>query len=154
MKDFSIALRYNGWLRLGCISFPLSCIALGLAVWYLAVSIDDYRTDLRASYLVEASVGYVAFSLMLIVLTKNGRGTLRTFRKSVRLIEVNKTRIAAGMHPLRFPWQVKQWATTYCQRAGVVAAARELNFGSELPRLYQRWWVIIDTRSRSCAKHR
>ncbi|MCA8228301.1 hypothetical protein [Burkholderia vietnamiensis] len=154
MKNFSIALRYNGWLRLGWISLPLSCIALGLAVWYLAVNIDDYRAALRASYLVEASVGFVAVSAMLIVLTKNGRGTLRTFRKSVRLIEENKMRIAAGMRPLRFPWQVNQWATTYCQRAGVVAAARELNFAGELPPHYQRWWCIIDTRSRICIRPR
>ncbi len=154
MMNLSIALRYNGWLRIGWISFPLSCVALGLAVWYFSVSIDDYRAALLASYLVEVSVGCVVFSVMPIVLTKNGRGTLETFRKSMRRIENNKIRIAAGIHPLRSPWQVEQWAATYCQRAGVVAAARELNVADELPPHYQRWWVILDTRSRIRPKRR
>ena len=148
MQEFSIAFRYNGWLRLGWISFLASWIALGFSVWYFMVKIDDYTEALCATYLVESSIGLVAFSSAIIVLTRNGRGTLRTFRKSVKLIEHNKQRIAAGMPPLRFPWEVGQWATTYCQRAGVKAAACELNFARELPPRYQKWWCIFDTRSR------
>jgi hypothetical protein len=148
MKGLAIALQYNRWLRLGCISIPASCIGLGLAVWYFIVNIDDFRTAALATYVVEASIGYVAFSAMVVYFTKNGRGTLRTYRRSVRRIETNKARIAIGMRPLRYPWQVDQWATTYCQRAGVVAAACEMNLPHELPPRYQRWWCIIATRPR------
>jgi hypothetical protein len=153
MKEFSIAFRYNGWLRFGWISFLAGCFVLGFSIWYFMVNIDDIEHPC-AIYLVEISFGVVAFSLAVIRLTRNGHGTLRTFRKSVRLIEHNKRRIAADMQPLRFPWEVGQWATTYCQRAGVKAAAFELNFSMELPPRYQKWWCIFDTRSRICPNRR
>lgn len=154
MKDFSIAFRYNVWLRLGWICIFPSFIGLALSIWSFAVHIDDYSASLRASRAVEVSVCLFAFSGMLIVITRNGRGTLRTFRKSVRLIEHNKMRLEAGASPLNFPWQVKPWANTYCQRAGVVAAACEHDLARELPRRYQKWWNIVDTRSRTWASPR
>lgn len=148
MKNFSVAYRYNRWFCVGWTAFPIGFILFALSLWYLFASRDDYKAGNFASYLVVVLFALTAFSVVPILATRNGKGTLRTFRKAVWLIEENTRRRAAGQEPLKSPWELDQWLSTYCQRAGVKAAACELNVASELPHGFLKWWCIIETRSR------
>jgi hypothetical protein len=62
MKDFSIAFRYNGWLGLGCLCFPPSCMLLAVSIWYFVASLDDNVAAVHGSCLVEFSIGLVGGS--------------------------------------------------------------------------------------------
>lgn len=156
MKDFSIAFRYNGWFRFGWIFFPQSCVVLAFSGWYFIANIYNYAASLHASYLVESAVLLCCFTFAPIFLTKNGKGTLTFYRKTLDLtlkrVERNKSLIAAGLPPLKLPWESKLYATTYCARAGVKAAACEMNFA--LSPDYLKWWCIVDTNSRLCTNQR
>ncbi|MEX4004193.1 hypothetical protein AB4Y38_35520 [Paraburkholderia sp. EG285A] len=156
VQDFSIAFRYNGWFRIGWIFFPQSCVVLAYSAWYWIASMHDLAATVRANYLMEGAVLLFCLTYAPIFLTERGKGTAKYYHETVKRvlegIEHNESRIAAGLPPLRLCWEGERYATTYCARAGVKAAACELNF--ELPPGYLKWWCIVDTNSRFCNKRR
>jgi hypothetical protein len=148
MRNFSLALRYNGWLLFGWICLLPSLLGLCVSFRELVSSFDNYSTAIFAASTFETWFALSAFSAIPILVTKNGSGTLRVYRTALRRLEYNGWARSHHVQPLPFPWDIESLSSTYCARAGVRAAACRLHCEQEMPRGYMRWWQIIDTRQR------
>jgi hypothetical protein len=81
MKNVALALRYNGWLLFGWIRFLPGLLGLGGSFWELVSSFDNYSTANLAVCALEKWFLLSAFSAIPIIVTRNGSGTLRVYRK-------------------------------------------------------------------------